>query len=138
MVTKKLIRSTGLLLVIAAIAIGGCSQRYGAEQDGRKLGEAVCDLREATTVEDREEAISDIKEQLDDLGGKYSMFTAEDREDIDDNLADLAEHVAQGNEALVQQDLTVLRRSVGNIDDDVDEISQAAWEGFFQGLSDCQ
>jgi hypothetical protein len=127
----------GAVMVVAVVLLGGCSQRYGAEQDGRKLGEAVCDLRDAQNADEAQNAVSDIKEQLDDLAGKYSMFTSEDRSDIDDNLADLAEHAVQGNEALLQQDLKVLRRSAGNIDEDVDEISHAAWEGFYQGLSEC-
>jgi hypothetical protein len=126
------------VVVLVVIALAGCSQRYGAEQDGRKAGEAVCDLRDATTQSERDEATSDLKEQFDDLAGKYSMFTAEDRNDIDENLADLAEHRAQGNEELIQQDLKVIRRSVSHIDEDVDEIARAAWEGFFEGLSGCQ
>ncbi len=125
-------------LVVLAGSLGGCSQKYGAEQDGKKLGEAICDLREADGQEEIDEARRDIDEQLDDLASKYSMFTAEDRADIDNNLADLAEHRVQGNEALLRQDLKVLQRSIQNIEEDVDEISRAGWEGLAQGLSECR
>jgi hypothetical protein len=74
---------------------------------------------------------------VEDLSSKYTLYTAEDRSDIQDNLADLAEHALQGNTALMQQDLAVLERSVKNIAEDSNETSRAAWEGFLQGLSDC-
>lgn len=120
-----------------AVLLTGCSQKYSAERDGKKLGKALCDLHSATTAEDAASAREDIANQLNDLGSKFAMFTAEDRRDIDENLADLAEHTVQGNELLWQQDLTVLRRSIGNIAEDSDEVAQAAWEGVAEGLSDC-
>ena len=48
-----------------------------------------------------------------------------------------AEHVARGNEELVQQDLAVIQRSVGNIADDTNETQSAIWDGVRQGLDDC-
>jgi hypothetical protein len=127
------IGSAGLALVLVA----GCSEKYSAERDGKKLGEAVCDLRDATSAEEAEAARADIDEQLDDLASKHALFTAEDRNDVQNNLADLAEHAIQGNEVLAQQDLAVLERSVNNIAEDNNEVSNAAWEGFLQGVSDC-
>jgi hypothetical protein len=119
------------------IPLAGCSQRYSAERDGVKLGHGICDLKKATTPEDATDAKNKIVEQLDDLGRKLSMYTGEDRRDIDENISDLAEHATQGNDALKQQDLAVLKRSIKNIADDADEVSQAAWEGILEGLSDC-
>lgn len=124
-------------VVAAVLLAAGCSQKYSAERDGKQLGEAVCDLKNAETQEDATQALDEITEQLDDLGGKFAMYTAEDRADIDNNIADLAEHVLQEQPNLVQQDLTVLERSADNIREDVNETSAAAWEGFLQGLADC-
>lgn len=132
---------TKILMAVAAVAVvvltSGCSQKYSAERDGKKLGEAVCDLRNATSEEDARSALDDINNQLEDLGNKYAFYTAEDAADIQNNLADLAEHRIQGNTTLMQQDLTVLERSADNIAEDVNETSQAAWEGFQQGLAEC-
>lgn len=133
--TRRLIALTVTLAAVALVS--GCSQKYSAERDGKKLGEAICDLRDATSADEVSEARSEIDEQLDDLAGKYALFTAEDRNDVQNNLADLAEHSVQGNEVLIQQDLTVLERSIDNISGDVNEVSQAAWDGVLQGLSDC-
>jgi hypothetical protein len=134
MVRKSVAAIAVLALVLIAAA---CSEKYSAERDGKKLGEAVCDLRDADSEEEVQEARDDINEQLDDLGGKYAMYTAEDRADVENNLADLAEHSIQGNDVLLQQDLRVLERSVENIADDTNEVADAAWDGFYQGLSDC-
>src|SRR3954447_22182373 len=96
------VAATALLLAV------GCGQKYSAERDGKKIGEAICDLRNATTAEDAADARSDAAKQLDDLGTKYAIFTAEDRRDVENNLADLAEHTIQGNTVLEQQDVAVL------------------------------
>jgi hypothetical protein len=135
-----MVRKTALALTAAAallLVAAGCSEKYSAERDGKKLGEAVCDLRDADSQEEVQEAQDDINEQLDDLGGKYAMYTAEDRNDVQNNLADLAEHAIQGNDVVLQQDLRVLERSVDNIAEDTNEVADAAWDGFNEGLSDC-
>ena len=130
-------------ILIASVTLGavvlatGCSQKYSAERDGKNLGEAICDLRDAESQEEATDALEDIDEQLNDLDTKFSMYTAEDRADIQNNLADLAEHAIQGQPNLAQQDLTVLERSADNIREDVNETAQAAWDGLFQGLADC-
>lgn len=131
-------RTIGAVLIAGAVLFTtGCSQKYSAERDGKKLGEAICDLREADEDGEVQEAINDIDEQLDDLANKYAVYTAEDRADVQNNLADLAEHRIQGQPNLMQQDLAVLERSIEHIRDDVNETSQAALDGLLQGLSSC-
>lgn len=133
-------RSRTLIAAITALALllaVGCSQKYSAERDGKKMGEAVCDLRDASSEEEVESARADIAEQLDDVIGKYAVYTAEDRADIENNLADLAEHAIQGNTALMQQDLVVIQRSVRNLADDTSEVRAAFWDGVSEGLSSC-
>jgi hypothetical protein len=128
---------TVMLTAIAAVSVFGCSQKYTAERDGKDLGEALCDLKDASTPEEAASALADVQSEMDSLASNYAMFTAEDRADIDENLEDLREHVAQGNEALIQQDLTVIRRSLNNVSDDLDDTSQAAWDGVKQGVDEC-
>ena len=125
------------VLALSTIVMAGCSQKYSAERDGKKLGEAICDLREADSAEEADAALEDINEQLDDLGNKYALYTAEDRSDVQNNLADLYEHIIQGQPNLAMQDLAVLERSSDNIADDVNEVARAAWEGVLEGTADC-
>src|SRR6478735_6323241 len=125
------------LTVGALLFATGCSQKYSAERDGKKLGEAICDVRNADSPEEAQDALADVNKQLDDLGSKFAFYTSEDRADINNNLADLAEHRVQGQPNLMYQDLTVLERSIDNIRTDVNETSRAAWEGVLEGLADC-
>ena len=130
-----------IVLLVSALVLGAvatsCAEKYAAESDGKNLGQAVCDLRDADDEEDASEARDDIREQLGDMGSKYSLYTAEDRADVEENLDDLAEHVVQGQEELARQDVAVIQRSVTNIADDLDETSSAIWDGVLQGLTDC-
>jgi hypothetical protein len=129
--------ATIVLSVAVAFVAASCSQQVRAERDGRDLAESVCDLRDASDAEAAQAAIDDIEGQIDDLVERYGVATAEDRADVQNNLADLAEHAIQGNEVLVQQDLTVLQRSAENIRDDTSDVQQAAWTGFADGLQEC-
>ncbi len=122
---------------IAALVLLGCGQQYAAEKDGQDLGEALCDLKDATTADEAQAALADVQSEVDSLAGNYSVFTAEDRADIEENFEDLREHVAQGDAELARQDLTVIRRSLGNVGDDLDDTSQAAWDGVTQAVDDC-
>ena len=122
---------------LLALFTAGCGQQMRAERDGRDLAESLCDLRNADDVDAADEALEDINEQLDDLSRRFGVSTAEDRADVDENLADLAEHAVQGNEVLLQQDLAVLQRSAENIRDDVSGVQRAAWSGFADGVREC-
>jgi hypothetical protein len=123
--------------VVAALAVSpACAKKYAAERDGKDVGEALCDVRDADAGEVAGE-VETFREELGDIAENYATFTAEDRADIDENLDDLAEHVADGDDALINQDLTVIRRSLENIDDDLDDASEAAIDGFLQGLDEC-
>ena len=132
-------RTISVVAVVALVAVlaAGCSQRLRAERDGRDLAESVCDLRDATTADAAQSAIADIRKQIDDLGHRYGSATAEDRRDIQNNLADLAEHAVQGNEVLIEQDLAVLKRSVQNVRSDADDVQESAWNGFAEGIQEC-
>ena len=123
--------------VVAALAVApACAKKYAAERDGKDAGEQLCDVRDADPGEVDDE-LADLREELDDIAENYAVFTAEDRADIDENIDDLVEHVADGNDALIQQDLTVIRRSLENIDDDLDDTAKATVDGFLEGLDDC-
>lgn len=135
MTTKKTLI---IAIAVALVLVGaGCSQKYSAERDGKKLGEAACDLRDADSPDEIDAALEEVNDQLDDVGNKYTLFTAEDRQDVQNNLADLHEHAIQGNTALMQQDLAVLQRSLANITDDTNEVTRAVREGILEGLAGC-
>jgi hypothetical protein len=134
------VRRTALsitIVAIAAVSLLGCSQKYNAERDGKNLGEAVCDLKNASSAEEAQSALAKVESEMSSLANNYAIFTAEDRADIKENLNDLREHVSNGNQELIHQDLTVIRRSLSNVAADLDDTGQAAWDGVKEGVDDC-
>lgn len=123
--------------VLALVALPACAKKYQAERDGKDVGQALCDVREADDPAEAEEALQDLTDEVQDVAENYAVFTAEDRADIEENFTDLVEHVRQGNEELAQQDITVIRRSLDNISDDLGDTGEAAIDGAYQGLDDC-
>ena len=134
-------RTRTIVALAAAAALtllaAGCGQQMRAERDGRDLADSVCDLRDASDAEAASSAIDEIEDEIEDLVRRYGVATGEDRADVRNNLADLAEHAVQGNEVLVQQDLAVLQRSAENIRDDATEVQQSVWTGIAAGLQEC-
>jgi hypothetical protein len=125
------------LAVVVLLASPACARKYRAEQDGKDVGEAVCDLRDPSDEETARADLEDLNAEIDDLADSFALFTAEDRADIDENLTDLVEHTLQGNDVLIQQDITVIRRSLDNIRDDLGDTGRAAVDGILEGLDDC-
>ena len=125
------------VVVVAALALTpACARKYQAEKDGKDVGEAACDVRDADKGS-ADDALKELKGQLDDIDENYAVFTAEDRADIDEQFSDLAKHVKDGNDALINQDLAVIQRSLDNIKDDLGDTARATVDGFFEGLDDC-
>ena len=128
---------SGIVVFALALSLSSCAKKYSAERDGKQLGEAICDLRDASSQEDVDDALEDIEDELEDLARKYTLFTNQDRRAVDENLADLAEHAAQENEALLQQDLAVIQRNIEQARSDLNDTDRAALDGIKQGLADC-
>ena len=127
----------GVAAVALMLSTTSCARKYSAERDGKKLGEAICDLRAASTKEEVQSAVDEIKDQTGDLARKYTMFTAQDRRAVQGNVADLAEHAVQGNQALMQQDLAVIQRNIKQIRTEANQVDAAAWDGIQEGLQTC-
>jgi hypothetical protein len=126
----------GLAAALVLVA-PACARKYQAEQDGKDVGQALCDIRDADTPEDAKNAAEDLSKQISDVASNYAVFTAEDRADIQNNVTDLIEHVRQGDETLAQQDITVIRRSLENVRHDLGDTGQATVDGAFEGMDDC-
>jgi hypothetical protein len=130
-----------IILTVAALGIAvvlsGCGEKYAAERDGKELGQAVCDLRDADNEQETDEAQAEVNDKLNDLIEKYAFMTADDRQQLEDTLDQLRGNVADQNFGLAQQDLATLEADVNDIRERANEVSRAAWDGFSQGVSDC-
>jgi hypothetical protein len=128
-------RLAALALAAGLVLAPACAKKYAAEKDGKDVGQAICDVKNADTKQEVADAIAKVEKHLDDVTQNYATFTAEDRADVRRQLEDLSKH--QGNDLLLQQDLTVLRRSLENIRQDLGDAGKAALDGVFEGLDDC-
>jgi hypothetical protein len=128
-------RLAALALAAGLVLAPACAKKYAAEKDGKDVGQAICDVKNADSKQEAADALAQVEKHLDDVTENYATFTAEDRADIREQLSDLAKH--QGDDLLAQQDLTVIRRSLENIRQDLGDAGKAALDGFFEGLDDC-
>jgi len=124
-------------LIGAAAVLGACGGEIRAERQGRQLGEAICDVKEADSVDDAERQLEQAQREMNDLQRIVGRPVDEDVDDIQENLRDLVEHTQEGNDALLQQDISVIQRNVDAGARTLSGEGQAAYEGIQQGLGDC-
>jgi hypothetical protein len=123
------------VLVLAGV-VAGCAG-FRVERDGRKTGNAICDLKDASSKEDAQDALADAKKWIDKAAKTTGRPVDEDVRDINENLSDLVEHVANGNSTLVQQDVSAIQRNVQSVERVTQGRSQRFYQGLDQGLSNC-
>lgn len=126
--------AAGLLSV--SLAMTGCSG-VRSERQGKQVGKAVCDLRDADSTDAAKRQIRKIQEDFKDARRITGVDVNQDVRRIDENLNDIAEHVAQGNSAVLQQDLAVIRRNLTQAIDSTSDNVSRYYEGVREGLDTC-
>ncbi len=128
--------ATVLCGVIAVGGLAGCAG-FRVERDGRKTGNAICDIKNASNADDAKKAAADAQKFIDKAARTTGRPVDEDVRDINENLSDLQKHVASGSSALAQQDIAVIRRNVQSIERVTSGHAQRYYQGLDQGLSNC-
>ena len=124
----------GVLLVGGVVA--GCAG-FRVERDGRKTGNAICDIRDASSKEDAQSALADAQKWIEKAAKTTGRPVDEDVRDIKENLSDLVEHASNDNSALAQQDVAAIRRNVNSIEGTTQNRAQRFYQGLDEGLSNC-
>ena len=114
-----------------------CYSDTPSERDGKALGQAICDLWEADSAEEADEAVSDIEAEVENLEAEYAFYTEEQRETVQSGLSDFVQSASEGDVDGMQQELASLDGTAKSIAEDASEVTQAAWDGLRQGLSTC-
>ena len=127
----------GLLGVGGVALLGGCSGEMRAERQGRQFGEAICDVKESDDVDAAQRQLEQAQRQMNDLQRIVGRPLDEDVDDIQENLQDLVEHVVDGNDVLLEQDIAVIKRNVDAVRQTLTGEAQAAFDGIQEGLGDC-
>jgi hypothetical protein len=129
LVGTALVAGLGLL-------VWGCAE-YRIERHGVDAGEALCDLKSADDAEEARQALDDIDQELEEAVEIAGRPVNEDVSDVEENLRDLAEHVAQGQDALIDQDIAAIRRNVEAAVDAGGAAAERFYDGVVQGLGEC-
>jgi hypothetical protein len=133
-------RRRGILvvgLVVGALVLGACGGEFRAERQGRQLGEAICDVRDAGSVEEAQRELDKAQREMNDLERIVGRPLNEDIEDIDENLNDLVAHAVDDNDALLQQDIAVIQRNLHAVGRTLTGKADAAYDGIQEGLGSC-
>ena len=132
---RRVTASVAGVLVVGSLA-AGCAG-FRVERDGRKTGDAICDIRDASNAEDARSALADAQKWIDKAAKTTGRPVDEDVRDIQENLSDLVKHAADGNSTLAQQDLAAIQRNVEAIEGTTQNRVQRFYQGLDQGLSNC-
>jgi hypothetical protein len=125
---------TSAVVVIALAA--GCAG-FRVERDGRKTGDAICDLKGASNASDAKSALADAQQWIDKARQTTGRPVSEDLRDVGENLSDLAQHAANDNDTLAHQDVNVIRRNVQSAIRVTSGHAQRFYQGLDEGLSNC-
>lgn len=128
------ITAAGVLSV--SMLLTGCAG-VRSERQGKQVGKAICDLKSADNADAAKRQINKIKEDFTDARRITGVDVNQDVRRIDENLNDIAEHVAQGNGTVLQQDLAVIRRNLTHAIDSTSDNVARYYEGAREGLDTC-
>jgi len=132
--TRRLVRIVPVVLLL--IGLAACAG-FRVERDGRKTGDAICDLKSASSASDAQSALADAQRWLDKAKTITGRPVGRDVRDVNENLSDLAQHAANGNSTLARQDIAVIRRNVQSIVRVTSGHTQRFFQGLDEGLSNC-
>jgi len=127
--TRRLVSIVPIALLVLGLA--ACAG-FRVERDGRKTGDAICDLESASSASDAQSALADAQRWLDKAKTITGRPVGRDVRDVNENLSDLAQHAARGNSTLARQDIAVIRRNVQSIV----RVTSGHTQRFFQGLDE--
>jgi hypothetical protein len=124
-------------LAVGLLVVGACGGEIRAERNGKQVGKAICDVKNADNVDQAQREMNDVQRRMRDLQRIVGRPINEDVRDIDENLTDLIEHIRQGNDALVQQDIAVIQRNIHAVGRTLTGKAEAAYDGIQEGLAEC-
>lgn len=131
-------RRVAVALGVIALAVGvSACAGFRVERDGRKTGDAICDVKNASSADDANDALADAQKWVDKAAKTTGRPVSEDMRDIDENLSDLVEHVSGDNSALAQQDIAAIRRNAQSVVRVTSGHTQRFFQGLDEGLSNC-
>ena len=139
---KRLVRRKRLAVIgavaVGIVLLGACGTQIRAERKGKQAGQAICDVKTASSVDEAQRQAQQAQRKLNDVQRIVGRPINEDLKDVNQNITDLIEHVRQGNKALAQQDISVIQRNIEAVSRTLSGKARAAYDGMQEGLADCE
>jgi hypothetical protein len=132
----RLAGAAGAATISLVLVLTGCAG-VRTERQGKQVGKSICDLKDAGDADEAKREIEKINEDFSDAVRITGVDVNQDVRAIDENLDDLAEHAAQDNDALQEQDLAVIRRNLSQAIDSTSDNVQRYYQGVREGLDTC-
>jgi hypothetical protein len=132
----RLAGAAGAATISLVLVLTGCAG-VRTERQGKQVGKSICDLKDADDADEAKREIEKINEDFSDAVRITGVDVNQDVRAIDENLDDLAEHAAQDNDALQEQDLAVIRRNLSQAIDSTSDNVQRYYQGVREGLDTC-
>jgi hypothetical protein len=124
------------VIVVLGAGVAGCAG-FRTERQGRDVGRAICDIRQADNADEAQRALDKLNRHAQKAQRIVGRPLTEDVQDIQNNLNDLVTHATQGNDALAQQDIAVISRNVNTVSQQGPELVKRFYQGVGEGLGDC-
>lgn len=126
------------LTAVAALGLGvaGCAG-FRVERDGKDVGKAICDIKDANNADQAQRALSKVQRNAEKAKKITGRNVGEDVQDIQNNLNDLVQHASQGNKTLAKQDVAVIQRNVDQAAKNAPDLTKRYYQGVSEGLNDC-
>jgi hypothetical protein len=123
-------------VTIVALGVAGCAG-LRSERSGRDVGRAVCDVRNASSADEAQRALTKLNNKLNDAQRITGRPVAQDVNNIQNNLNDLVNHVSDKQSTLAHQDVESILRNVVQAADQSSGLTKRYYQGVAEGLGDC-
>ena len=133
---RRITSAAGAISLSLVLVLTGCAG-VRSERQGKQVGKSICDLKSADDVDAAKKEIAKIDEDFSDARRITGVDVNQDVRAIDEQLSDLAEHTAQGNGNLIEQDLAVIRRNLTQAINSSSDNVRHYYEGVREGLDTC-
>ena len=131
-------RRLTVFVAVAALGLGvvGCAG-FRTERQGRDVGRAICDIKQADNPDQAQRAVDKLNRHLEKAVRITGRPVSEDVRDIQENILDLIQHVNTRQSTLAKQDVAVIRRNVQTVIQQAPEQTKRFYEGVNEGFGDC-
>ena len=128
--------ATVITLTAVALGVAGCAG-WRSEKQGRDVGRAVCDVKNADNADQAQRALNKLNRRMDDAQRIIGRKVGEDVQDIQNNLNDLVNHASDGQKTLAKQDVAAIQRNVQTVANQAPGLTGRFYQGVNEGLGDC-